>query len=181
MKTKRILCFTIGLAAVLLAAFVIPTIAQTATHDTQVVMQSELDGIVLRDKVATAAEIDTFGYVEAVKSIRALMGTSEEKLKQLKNLEADKSARFERSHNELENGNVAERITLSEVKEIIANNNEYDEIVRQLCEANNGADVLFGSGIDYREIWLSDDGSEKLLMGLGQINYGSLTENCRLY
>ena len=83
--------------------------------------------------------------------------------------------------NELENGNVAERITLSEVKEIIANNNEYDEIVRQLCEANNGADVLFGSGIDYREIWLSDDGSEKLLMGLGQINYGSLTENCRLY
>jgi len=71
MKTKRILCFTIGLAAVLLAAFVIPTIAQTATHDTQVVMQSEPDGIVLRDKVVTAAEIDTFGYVEAVKSIRA--------------------------------------------------------------------------------------------------------------
>ena len=181
MKTKRILCFTIGLVTLLLAALIIPTIAQTAASDTQITKQAELDGIVLGDEAATVDEIDTFGYVEAVKGIYALPETSEEKLKQLRNLETENGVCFARLHNEIEFGKVTERITLAEVKEIIANNNEYDEIVKQLCEAHGGADVIFGSGIDYREIWLSDDGSEKLLMGLGQVCFGSLTECGRLF
>ena len=189
MKMKKVLCITIGLAALLLVAFVIPSVANNMNSDgidltsapTTVATASPTSAKIVSDETKKIEDVDTFGHIAVVERIRTFSGTKEEKLSKLAYLETEKSSSYERLRNEIEQEKKIKRLILSEVKEFIANNGEYNEIVKLLCEAHGGADVRFGSGMDYVEIWLSEDGSERILMGLGQIHYGSLTESYRLY
>ena len=100
---------------------------------------------------------------------------------QLTLLENKKGASYKRIRSEIESGKATERITLSEVKEIISQNTDYSTIKPLLIETHGGADVVFGSGIEVVEIWLTDDASEKITMTLGRIYYASVYESIRLF
>ena len=78
----------------------------------------------------------------AVKEIKTLSSNKENKLNQLTLLENKKGASYKRIRSEIESGKATERITLSEVKEIISQNTDYLTIKSLLIEAHGGANVF---------------------------------------
>ena len=58
----------------------------------------------------------------------------------------------------------AERLTLDEANEIIDRCNSYDEICRELAQAQTYPDFIGGSGVTKVEYWFDDCGYQKLLL-----------------
>ena len=182
---------TLSIVLLLSICFAIPSVGNSKVFDVTsqefttakptTISSLEAANSIIKTETIDIAECDIFAHVAAVKEIKTLSSNKENKLNQLTLLENKKGASYKRIRSEIESGKATERITLSEVKEIISQNTDYSTIKPLLIETHGGADVVFGSGIEVVEIWLTDDASEKITMTLGRIYYASVYESIRLF
>ena len=191
MEKKKLMYVTLSIVLLLSICFAIPSVGNSKVFDVTsqefttakptTISSLEAANSIIKTETIDIAECDIFAHVATVKEIKTLFSNKENKLNQLTLLENKKGASYKRIRSEIESGKATERITLSEVKEIISQNTDYSTIKPLLIEAHGGADVVFGSGIEVVEIWLTDDASEKITMTLGRIYYASVYESIRLF